>query len=260
MLTDEDGPRLGINFREVRSDFLRPGRVFRCGDVTAVSPQEATVLRDRYGVRSVIDLRTERETAKYGAPQALIDAGVRWIQAPLTGYSSADIDSPRPSSADVVRYYHGMLTEALDECWPRLFAVLAAAAPEPFLVCCHCGKDRTGLAVAGLLDLLGTPAEEIARDYGASARDLVAQVDRFQDKWVRRGHTRDDYLSRMRVSPETMSTWLSEVRERHGGLVPFLLGRGAAEADLLRLRAELRAVPEPTSPRPPLAPLAGEGV
>ncbi|MFJ9378722.1 tyrosine-protein phosphatase [Streptomyces sp. NPDC101455] len=240
MLTPDTGPRLGVNFREVRAARLRPGRLFRCGDVTAWTPSEAAFLREQHGIRTLIDLRTPREIAKYGAPQALLDAGVRWVRSPLTGYSSEPVDVPRPSSADVVRYYHGMLVDAADDCWPNLFANLAAASPEPFMICCHCGKDRTGLTVAAILDLLGSPVEDIARDYGASAPDLVVQVDRFRDKWVRRGHTRDDYLSRMRVTDETMRTWLLEVTERHGGgPVRFLRQRGSAPEQLRLLREEL---------------------
>ncbi|MFJ9623209.1 tyrosine-protein phosphatase [Streptomyces sp. NPDC101181] len=234
---------LGVNFREVRARGLRPERLFRCGDITAWTPQEAAVLRDRYGIRTVIDLRSTRETARYGAPRALTDAGLRWINTPLTGYSGTPVQDPRPASEDMVRYYHGILTDAHDPCWPGLFDALATAAAEPFLICCHFGKDRTGLAVATILDLLGSPAEDIARDYAESARDLVLQVDRFQDKWVRRGHTRDDYVHRMRVRDETMRTWLSEVRVRHGGLIPYLSRRGVSWADLNTVGTQLRDVP-----------------
>lgn len=161
----------------------------------------------------------------------------------MTGYASTPIDKPRPTSDDVVRYYHGMLAEADPSCWPRLVSELAEAASAPFLVCCHCGKDRTGVVVASLLELAGCPQEDIALDYGESAADLVAQVDRFQDKWVRRGHTRDDYLTRMQVRPGTLRTWLGEVREQRGGLVAFLRERGVAEADLTRLHGALAAAP-----------------
>ncbi|AUG78272.1 hypothetical protein CFP65_3479 [Kitasatospora sp. MMS16-BH015] len=229
----------GVNFRPVRATGLRPGRLLRSADVTAFTERDAAELRDRYGIRTVIDLRTPRESDRYGVPQALIDAGIRWVQAPVTGYASTPIDKPRPTSQDVVRYYHGMLAEADPACWRELFHQLAEAAAEPFLVCCHCGKDRTGVVVAALLELAGCPAGEIALDYGASAVDLVAQVDRFADKWTRRGHTREDYLTRMRTAPETLADWLGEVREQRGGLVPFLRERGVAEADLARLRREL---------------------
>ncbi|MFM9449313.1 tyrosine-protein phosphatase [Streptomyces acidiscabies] len=241
LIWNVESEAVGVNFREVRARGLRPGRMFRCGYVTGCTPQDAAVLRDRYGIRTVIDLRSARETATYGPPQSLIDAGLDWVQAPLTGYSGAAVAAPRPASGDVVRYYHGILTDSYDTCWPGLFTALALAAPEPFLVCCHFGKDRTGLAVAAVLDLLGCPRDDIARDYAESARDLVAQVDRFQDKWLRRGHTRDDYLHRVQVRDETMHTLLSEVRERHGGLAPFLSRRGVPPATLATLRAELSA-------------------
>ncbi|QNP71086.1 tyrosine-protein phosphatase [Streptomyces roseirectus] len=243
LIWNVESEAVGVNFREVRAQGLRGGRLFRCGHVTSCTEQDAAVLRDRYGIRTVVDLRSAREVAAYGPPQALLDAGLRWVQAPLTGYSGAAVAAPRPTSADVVRYYHGILTDAYDACWPGLFDALASACAEPFLICCHFGKDRTGLAVASLLDLLGCPPDDIALDYAESARDLVAQVDRFQDKWLRRGHTRDDYLHRVQVRAETMRTLLSEVRDRHGGLQPFLSRRGVSPTALATLRTEL-SVPE----------------
>lgn len=238
MLTTDTG-RPGVNFRAVRAGNLVDDRMFRCGEVPAFTAREAALLHDHHGVRAVVDLRTPREIDKYGPPATLVDTGVRWVNAPLTGYPSTPIDKPRPTSADVVAYYHGMLEHSLPECWPRLFSALASVAHEPFLVCCHAGKDRTGVVVASVLDLLGSPTQDIAADYGASAPELVAHVDRFRDKWLKRGHTRDDYLVRMRVVPETMESWLAQVRTRHGGLARQLPDRGAHPEDLRRLRDHL---------------------
>lgn len=229
--------RVGVNFRAVRARGLAADRMFRCGAVTTYTARDATALRDRYGIRALVDLRSRREIDKYGAPKALQDAGIRWINAPVTGYPSTPIDKPRPTSDDVVAYYHGMLADALPESWPDLFAALASVAHEPFLVCCHCGKDRTGVVVAAVLDTVGSPAADIAEDYGASAADLVARVDLFEDKWSKRGHTRDDYLTRMRVVPATMADFLAGVP---GGLAGFV-ARRVDPADLAAVRAALAA-------------------
>lgn len=231
------GDRVGVNFRAVRARGLTPDRMFRCGAVTTYTAHDAAVLRDRYGIRTLIDLRSQREIDKYGRPKALLDAGIRWVNAPLTGYRSTPIDKPRPTSADVLAYYHGMLADAQPESWPNLFGALAPVVHEPFLVCCHCGKDRTGVVVAAVLDTVGSPAEDIAADYGAGAADLVAHVDLFEDKWTKRGHTRDDYLTRMRVTPDTMARFLAEVP---GGLAGFV-ARRVDPADLAAVRAALVA-------------------
>lgn len=200
-----------MNFREVRARKLRPRRLYRSGDILAIDAAAAGRLIAHYGIRTLVDLRSEREIDKYGSPDTLVRAGIRWHNAPLTGYPSTPIDMPRPSREQTADYLYGVLTQANPPCWPTLLELLADISHEPFLLACHCGKDRTGMAVAATLSLLGVPNDEIAEEYACSATDLVAHVDRFADKWQGRGHTREDYLTRMAVIPPIMSDVLARV-------------------------------------------------
>ncbi|MFF0447657.1 tyrosine-protein phosphatase [Streptomyces sp. NPDC004609] len=222
-----------------RATGLRPGIAHRSGDVTAFTAEEAGALVERHGLATVVDLRSAPEVERYGPPSGLLAHRVRWLRVPLTGYPRDTIAARRPDAADRARYLHGILTDSVPGSWPRLFRALAAVADRPFLITCHFGKDRTGVVTAALLSLVGAPAHEIAADYAAGTADLLAAADRFRDKWLRRGHTREDYLSRLRTSPVTMERWLAEVDARHGGIGPALAGVGVARDDVARVRALL---------------------
>ncbi|MCF3141691.1 tyrosine-protein phosphatase [Streptomyces platensis] len=244
----------GINYRTPLASGLRPGMLHRSGDLTAFTADEAGELVAQHGLASVLDLRSDPEVARYGPPSGLLAHGVRWLRVPLTGYPRDTIAARRPGVADRTRYLHGILTDAAPGSWPFLFRTLAGAADRPFMLSCHFGKDRTGVVVAAVLALVGTPRHEIAADYAAGMPDLLAKADRFRDKWLRRGHTREEYLSRLRTSPATMERWLGEVSDRHGDVYQALLGLGVTAGDLARVRDALTAS-RTLGPRTPARPV-----
>ncbi|WP_189056173.1 tyrosine-protein phosphatase [Longimycelium tulufanense] len=220
---------------------LAPGHLLRSGDITALTPYEAEHLVAQYGLGAVVDLRSDAEVLRYGPPHALLGAGVRWIRCPLGGYPRDVIQAHRPTAAQRADYLWGILTRAEPGCWARLIRALAAAARDPILVTCHFGKDRTGIVVACLLALVGVPDEDIAADYADGAADLLAKVDRFAEKWLRKGHSRQDYLSRMRTSPETMSRLLPRLHSDPAGVRGVLVGVGADPEELGLLAGHLSA-------------------
>ncbi len=65
--------------------------------------------------------------------------------------------------------------------WPGLitsvFARIADAPPGGVLVHCKAGQDRTGMIVAMLLALVGTPVAEILDDYELAVRTMNAYYE-----------------------------------------------------------------------------------
>jgi hypothetical protein len=157
---------------------------------------------------------------------------------------------PRPvfSRALADERYVGLLR------WNR--AVLAGAGPQigaalralirpnalPALVHCMSGKDRTGCISAILLSLSGVGDEAIARDYGASERELR----RFREQLVAASSPSPPPLHRELGEEEYESgVWpiplsesmiaaqekvalavLRELKERYGGVEGYLLRKG----------------------------------
>ncbi|MFE4059265.1 tyrosine-protein phosphatase [Streptomyces sp. NPDC059096] len=225
-----------------------PGRVWRAGAGAAMDAGTAAELTHRHKLRTVVDLRSQDETDRSGAPAALLGQGVRWARTPLTGYPRGIVHVPRPSPGHYVRYYHAILTRSAPGGVPELFAALADAAGGPFLVCCHLGKDRTAVVVAALLALAEVPDELIAADYAASGPELAPLVDHYAPKWRAHGWTREDYLVHLGTPAVTMTTWLAELRQRHGSVRAALVDAGAHPADLATLTAALTAGPRSGAP------------
>jgi len=241
LVTDElAGVPGGVNLRQVAIPGIADGRIARGGSPTWIEPSGARQLVEVYGIRSILDLRSDAEVERYGEPEALVAAGIRWLRVPLTGYPSTAIDAARPEPASFVPYFHGML-EASAGCWPSIIEQAASAATEPFLVACYCGKDRTGVVIAVLATLAGASRSDVAADYARSALPLQRDLDRFSDKWIKRGHTKEDWMARVDTKPATMARWLQEVEERHESMLAAVRAAGARPEHIEALIQALRA-------------------
>ncbi|MFJ6569428.1 tyrosine-protein phosphatase [Streptomyces sp. NPDC091292] len=247
-------PRLvpeAVNLRAVSPPGVVPGRIWRAGAGGSMDARTAAELAGLHGLRTVIDLRSRGETERSGSPAALLAHRVRWARTPLTGYPRDIVHVPRPTPDHYVRYYHAILMNSATGGIPGLFGALADAAGEPFLVCCHLGKDRTAVVVAALLSLAGAPDGVIAADYAASGTALRPMLDRFEHKWRAHDWTREDYLIHLDTPAVIMRTWLAELRQRHGSVRSALISAGADPGDLTALATTLTD-PRPTRPpRPP---------
>lgn len=177
-----------------------------------------------FGVRTVVDLRTSEEAEN--APSALNGASVRVFHVPLL--RAEDFDGLPPELAEVYRRMVDNRGEAL----ARAIGTLATADALPGLVHCSAGKDRTGLVVALVLDLLGVRDEIIAADYATSAENLDTEAARVvsQIQAITGGYRVD--LGLLGSPPELILEALARVRG-HAGSVPSYLVRHGLPRDAI---------------------------
>ncbi|HKY51594.1 MAG TPA: tyrosine-protein phosphatase [Candidatus Limnocylindria bacterium] len=187
-----------------------------------------------HGVRTVIDLRTPAEIAK--------DPDPRWEEHGIDYLRIPQQDEQLWKELDgVARTRAERDSAVIDRRAPQIVAMMRAvahAAPGGVLIHCLAGKDRTGIAVALLLQLIGVDDAQIAADYTLSeaslADELAAVLAAAPDDEARAKITRG-YDARA----ETMLTTLAHLRERHGGAKAYLAGAGLSSADIERIRARL---------------------
>jgi protein-tyrosine phosphatase len=187
-----------------------------------------------HGVRTVIDLRTPAEAERDPDP-IWHEHGIDYLQIPQQSeqlWREFDPIAKTRAERDAL---------AIDRCSEQNAAMaraVAQAAPGGVLIHCLAGKDRTGIAVALLLGLVGVPDADIAADYALSeaalASEKVAALAAAPDEEAR-GRIERGYDSRA----ETMLATLAHLRTRHGGAVAYLTRAGLSDADIERIRARL---------------------
>ena len=204
--------------------------LLRSDELTRI-PNATRVALEDLGLRQVIDLRWPEELVT--APNAFRRSGViRYTSIPLLA------DDPTPHAG-----LAGMYRHVLDARGSQLVDVVRALLVDdglPAIIGCAAGKDRTGVTVALLLDLVGVPRDVIIDDYALSARYFASPVAHIElDDW-RSGRLVVD------SPPEFMESALAHLDERHGGARRLLHRHGVTDEELDWL-VERLTEPDPAS-------------
>jgi protein-tyrosine phosphatase len=219
---------------------VRSGRLFRSDSLGGLREADREVVA-RLGVHTVIDLRQPVEIDSYRrAPEWSCRS---WRHIPLNNpvWRHEDYSAEAGVTAFLVARY----LEMLEHTGPELveaIRIIADPGSGPTVVHCLGGRDRTGVIVALVLELLGVPEDQIAADY--TLTELGMQ--RFTD-WAA-AHRPDlaplePYIA---LTPAiAMSTFLAELRARYGSAREYLLGQGLTTTEIDELRACLLEGAEP---------------
>ena len=249
----------GCNFRDcggyetTDGARVRWGRLYRSGLMARLSAAAAAQVQ-ALGVRAVCDLRRTTERALH--PNPSFGAEIRRFEWDSEQESSPIRDRAFANSNDEAAGHAAMLTmyERLPfGLQPRLAGVFAAldhAAPGAAIVHCTAGKDRTGVAVALVLESLGVRREAIVEDYTLTntAVDLRSQLLGQDGTGAGLAATVESILAlsataqeaMLAARPEYILASLGAIEARHGSVRQYLLDELALEPAMLeRLRERL---------------------
>ncbi|HEV8229496.1 MAG TPA: tyrosine-protein phosphatase [Candidatus Limnocylindria bacterium] len=212
---------------------VRRGALVRADSLTKLTDAgRAAVLA--YGVRTVIDLRSEAEAAERPNPFADgRDLGYRLIPQQNEGLWQALSATLRTRGE-----YDSAVIDHRGEAMVAAARAVADATDGAVVVHCVAGKDRTGLTVALLLGIVGVSAETIAQDYALSHEALRPEYEKMMTK-----ATTDAERERLTFSfdarAESIHVTLRHLETRHGGAEAYLRGAGLDDAAIERIRARL---------------------
>lgn len=194
---------------------IQTGRFFRSAQVTAATGSPIHHFLNGRGVRRLIDLRTPSEVEKHGSAGSFVER----IHLPLLESVEHEWSHPvdRTPPATGARYYDYLVEGRAVVV--EVMRWLTGSGSTPTLVHCVSGRDRTGIAVACALALLGVPDEVIERDYAES-------------------HVVDDDEGR-NADPENIRRFLGIVRDRHGSVEAMLGKDGEDTLPIAGLRSAL---------------------
>jgi protein-tyrosine phosphatase len=150
---------------------VKRGCLFRSDELHALSDADLAVIA-QLGVRVVFDLRNDIER-NLRPNRQLPDVELHVRETPPNDHVTATHSFeeqielgllPVPDDEEFGAVYIGLLSYLAPEL-RRVVELTAGAHARPLLFHCAAGKDRTGLASALLLGILGVPDETILDDY-----------------------------------------------------------------------------------------------
>ncbi len=211
---------------------IRSGRLFRSDlpDCTA-DVVEAVLVAECISL--VLDLRSQFETDRRPSVLAtrrtyrcspLVDPRMDHLRDPSSEHSLFDL-------------YRGSLDRngrAIVEALRQLIHAPSGGV----LVHCAAGKDRTGIFIAVVLAALGANDTVIVQDYSATEGRLEQYFAR-ELADIDDPERRARLYARRHASPDTMTSLLHHLDERHGGAASYLASHGLSDSDLRLLAARL---------------------
>jgi protein-tyrosine phosphatase len=219
----------------------RWGSIIRADSVRQLSAEGWKAVVD-YGIRTVVDLRSEEELAADPPAELPVDA----VHVPFFDEDRDDVreeveraSSEAPDHATATREVYLLFLEHFRANVAAAIRAVAQAPEGGVVVHCHGGKDRTGLVTAFLLRLAGVPIEEIASDYALSEQRLRTR----HEEWFAAAADEAELarLHRIAATPKSsMVEVLEELEGRYGSIEEYLRAGGVTDEDIERARARLR--------------------
>lgn len=235
----------GIPFtaEDGRTGVTRSG-VFLRGDALGGLRARGIESLDRYGLRRVIDVRSNFELRHWPDPYApggrAARPGVAYIHIPM-------LDQLNSSGlrGQVPRRMSDVYLQLLDNDAESFRLVMEALdGPGCALFHCRAGKDRTGVIAMLLLGLAGVDDAQIVADYAATGEYMSFSMHAqrvFVAVVLRRRVPRSLFVAQ----PAEMERTLSHLHERYGTARAYLQDYAGCEPALLdRLAARLRGSDE----------------
>lgn len=194
-----------------------------------------------YGVRTVVDLRSNEELAEDPPAELPLEpVHVSFFDERPEVFE--EVEAASVAAADHAEATRDVYLIFLEHFRANVAAAIRAVANAPeggVVVHCHGGKDRTGIVSAFLLRLAGVPIEEIATDYALSEDRLRTR----HEEWFAQAADEHELERLHRISKTPASSMrevLEELERRYGSIGGYLKAGGATDEDLERARARLR--------------------
>jgi protein-tyrosine phosphatase len=209
---------------------IREGMIYRAGALEMMTEADRAYLADELALRErphwladrVVELSIFPDTVNQDA-----------LIAELNG-----LYGPGPSPH---RYLHYL--QVGGERLARAFELFAAESTYPILVHCTAGKDRTGVLLGMLMDVLGCDEADIAAEYGLSDASIDRLLAYLRASGRQLEGSDDEIRARLATPPDRMAGFVQLLREHHGGGEAFFLSQGIDPALIARVR-ELLVEPE----------------
>ncbi|MDJ0788769.1 MAG: tyrosine-protein phosphatase [Myxococcota bacterium] len=237
------------NFRDLGGYETQDGRrvawghVYRSGSLAELTPEGVRRVAD-LGIALVCDFRTDAEAE---AEPSVLSEATEVLRLPIIApeVEPARIrkrfeegDFAGLDAAFMQRAYVNMLESHAESFGEALRRVARAEAPT--LVHCTAGKDRTGLASALLLSVLGVSDATVLADYALSEVYSWRHIRRASLSLLLAGIEPLTMRPVIGTDPAVLEGALAELRAKHGSVERYLTtAAGLEQAEIEALRTRL---------------------
>jgi protein-tyrosine phosphatase len=208
--------------------------------------QYAQVFRD-LGIRSIVDLRSLEEAeavasawkvatgaAVLARPIAPGGEGPHGFIGPLVAGSMKKFDAD-----DLAAFYIETLG-AYGSTFAGIFTHIAHHGARPTVIHCSAGKDRTGMTVALLHEILGVSRADLLTDYTLTEKLRPDRINAYADIFGAAGISLDDVRTLFDTPATAMEAALDHVGRTYGSVETYLIEHsGMASETVERLRSDL---------------------
>ena len=183
------------------------------------------------GLKSVIDLRTEREQREQGI-FPIDDIEVTFHHLSIVDVTWSDTETPEfDDEVEFLVWGYRDMLEIGSSRFADAMHVLAQTDSLPAVFHCAAGKDRTGVLAALLLSSLGVDDAHICADYGltqdAMQRTIAWSKVHRPELAERYANIPKAYLA---ADPRAMQIILTELAQQHGSVRNYVREIGVADA------------------------------
>ena len=226
--------KTGHNFRDMGGYATMDGRrvkwrrLFRSGYMAGIQGEDRDLLT-ALGIDTICDLRANDERAErptrwhIGTDTELWERDHLFSAGALHTLAKRAEAGPDDTRASMFEIY-SVLPHEQSESYGELFRRLAAGRV-PVLFNCSAGKDRTGVAGALILSLLGVPRATIEEDYLLSNTmldGLIQFMKRSPQYAPLIEHRMDLAMPMLRVEPDYLARSFAVIEREHGTVERYL--------------------------------------
>ena len=234
------------NARQLGSYISRDGRrikhgvLIRCGVLSKATDSDLKLLKEKYHVNYVFDLRTAYEVNRW--PDRIIE-GATYVNMPIqddnNNFWQLILEAPGDTAEEKLinfamnpkanpmmkQLYVGMVSD--EYCQLQYAALLDRILRSEGTMLWHCtqGKDRTGLATAFLLAALGFDRRTIVDDFALTNVPYQPNIDRLSLKLKLRGANKDAFeaiQAEEGVSIKNFEAALDYIDQNYGSMENYI--------------------------------------